>query len=421
MNKRGDKILTVYWFLILFLVTGGIIYMVYLFYGAPYDVRMIESTALGDQIANCITSQGYLNDSVFNSNFEKNLTSFCHLNFSVEDVYGWGNQTQYYVELGIYNYDPNSFDLLGTPVVKVYAGNVNLKTAWQLNALSVTSQPSQNFFSKVFSSISSFFTGKRNVDKIVIHSTEGSTVSGASGTIAERGLSIHYMIDRDGNVFSSVNPPSNFPDAFVPENVQGAHAGCGVGASQYPYCSSNPATADCKDSNGLLDPKCQQLSGNLPSNEWCCLPGFNVGSIGIELVNRGDITSLCNENAYKDSSMCKDAVSAYGRKWENFSQAQINSLVILVANITSRYNIPLDRSHIIGHYQITTYKTDPGPAFPWGEFMNSLRGMQVASSGTVSQNLPQGRLRSFYAISKNGNKYIVTVLALVRKTEKNVS
>ena len=58
MNKRGDKVLSIYWFAILFIVAGAIVYMASNFYSTPFDVRAVESTALSDQIANCVTSGG---------------------------------------------------------------------------------------------------------------------------------------------------------------------------------------------------------------------------------------------------------------------------------------------------------------------------------------------------------------------------
>jgi len=42
-NKRGmEKIVSIYWFAILIIVAGGIIYMVSIFYGDPYDVGQLN-------------------------------------------------------------------------------------------------------------------------------------------------------------------------------------------------------------------------------------------------------------------------------------------------------------------------------------------------------------------------------------------
>ena len=59
-NKKGDKIISVYWFAILFIVAAAVVYMAALFYGAPYDARGIESDILTNQIADCLSQGGSL-------------------------------------------------------------------------------------------------------------------------------------------------------------------------------------------------------------------------------------------------------------------------------------------------------------------------------------------------------------------------
>jgi len=63
-NKIGaDKILSVYWFAILFLIASGIFAMVYVFYNSPFDVRNAEADALGNQIVSCISQNGKISSS----------------------------------------------------------------------------------------------------------------------------------------------------------------------------------------------------------------------------------------------------------------------------------------------------------------------------------------------------------------------
>ena len=58
-NKIGaDKILSVYWFAILFIIATGIFAMVYVFYKTPFDVRGIEAETLASKVAECISKQG---------------------------------------------------------------------------------------------------------------------------------------------------------------------------------------------------------------------------------------------------------------------------------------------------------------------------------------------------------------------------
>ncbi|MFZ1970767.1 MAG: N-acetylmuramoyl-L-alanine amidase [Candidatus Nanoarchaeia archaeon] len=411
MHKKGaDIVLSIYWFVILFIVAGAVVYMAYLFYGSPYDIRNIESKLLGDQIADCMTSKGYLNSLVFTSQFQNNLTQFCHLNFNVEDVYGWKNQPQYYAEVGIYKFDQTLPGTLGDELLNSTVGDINLKTAWE------------------FTAPSSQTSTVRSVNTIVIHATEGTDAVGAIETISQNGLSIHYMIDRDGNVISYTNEnqfaPPQYQNAFQPESNMAQHAGCNIGTSSSGQFSDSSTTtitrpkcsSSCIDSDGLLDPSCQ-FSANPPQSVWCCIPGFNTNSIGIELVNLGP---LCSVASYKNLSYCANSVSADGQQWETYTPAQITALTNLVSDIASRYKIPLDRDHIIGHYQITTYKSDPGPQFPWDQFMQQILLRGAVSISTSSSNLGQQE-RSFYVLDPSGNKYVVKILALVGKTEKNVA
>ena len=118
-NKDGDKILSIYWFVILFLVAGAIVYMVASFYGNPYDVREVEGQILADRVAECMVVNGNINQN-FESFTNSNLLQNCNLNFNTENSDGWNND-QYYIEINISNFSTgNSIKLLS-------AGNKDLK------------------------------------------------------------------------------------------------------------------------------------------------------------------------------------------------------------------------------------------------------------------------------------------------------
>ena len=393
-GKKGN-LLSVYWIIILFVLAAGVSWMTISFYGNPHDARAKEAGALANRIADCISQGGYLNENVMAKNFEDNFFGECHLNFSVEDFSDWKKNYQYYAEINLYKYDATSLDGINTEnqILNITEGNSNLRFIYLQQQVAV-------------------FKKQRNVDKIVIHATEGADALGAIETISQRGLSIHYMIDRNGNVISYYNEnlfaPAQYQNAFVPESQNAQHAGCATGTSEFsetlvtrPACSP-----ECKDANGLLDPSCQ-FSANPPESVYCCLPNFNVNSIGIELVN---LASLCS-TSFKNSRYCLNSVNADGQQWESYTPAQISSLVSLVSDIASRYNIPLDRNHIIGHFEITTYKSDPGPAFPWDDFMARLAKNTAIIPSTAGEN--------FYVIDKNNNEYVAQILAIVGKNEKN--
>ena len=81
-------------------------------------------------------------------------------------------------------------------------------------------------------------------------------------------------------------------------------------------------------------------------SEWQGRTWLNSSSIGIEIVNPG----------FKDTPT--------GRLWYPYSEDQVQSLIVLLKDISKRYAI--NPRSIIGHSDIAPLrKLDPGPAFPW--------------------------------------------------------
>ncbi len=98
MNNRGaEKVLSVYWFVILILVAGGIFAMVYNFYHHPYDIREIEANIMLNKAADCISTGGKINSGVFENDFKDNFMKTCDLTFETEYE---GPQYYLQVELG---------------------------------------------------------------------------------------------------------------------------------------------------------------------------------------------------------------------------------------------------------------------------------------------------------------------------------
>lgn len=111
INKKGaEKIISVYWFVILIIVAGGIYAMVSTFYGHPYDVRDLEATILMNNVADCISKQGHLEEFVFDEE-ETNFLEKCNITFATEDFSNWKERGQYYLEINFYD-----------------VGEINLKT-----------------------------------------------------------------------------------------------------------------------------------------------------------------------------------------------------------------------------------------------------------------------------------------------------
>src|SRR4030042_1292137 len=126
-NKKGtDKILSIYWFVVLTIVAGGIFAMVYVFYGHPYDVRGIESEIFAERIADCISNQGIIDSNFFsgenlNQNINgKSFSERCNFNFNVEKGYGEEGEIQYFYKVEFY-----TLKELTNPSLSFYDGNTN--------------------------------------------------------------------------------------------------------------------------------------------------------------------------------------------------------------------------------------------------------------------------------------------------------
>lgn len=120
-NKKGaEKIISVYWFTVLFIVAAAVVYMTATFYGEPYDVRKIEANILANHVADCLAEGGYLKENVLKEDFKTNFLKNCGMTFDVEDYQGW-NDDQYFVNVSIYNFKSESI------LTEILSGNINLK------------------------------------------------------------------------------------------------------------------------------------------------------------------------------------------------------------------------------------------------------------------------------------------------------
>ena len=137
-NKKGaDKIISVYWFAILFIVAAAIVYMVAVFYGQPYDVRGIEADMLTDKVAGCASYAGFISGNALQENFLET----CGLNFNVEETHGWKEQGQYFVQV-----DFRNFAAPETIVSSSKKGNENLKDSCGLEGGSLPTCLERTFY-----------------------------------------------------------------------------------------------------------------------------------------------------------------------------------------------------------------------------------------------------------------------------------
>lgn len=128
----------------------------------------------------------------------------------------------------------------------------------------------------------------------------------------EDGVGINYVIDREGNIL-----------CMLPENRCAWHAGEGV----------------------FLD--CEKYTNKM-----------NFYSVGIELMaigSKGDMSQYIGDEIY--DSLDENLIG--------FTDAQYESLNLLVDELCERYSIPKEKSRIIGHDEFSAHKSDPGELFEW--------------------------------------------------------
>lgn len=156
---------------------------------------------------------------------------------------------------------------------------------------------------------------------IVLHATRGERDPSLNQFQEPASTSVHYLIDRNGQVFQ-----------MVPEGLASFHASCGGKRSQcLPVC-----------------PICEASDGSFREPY--------LQSIGIEMVNLGQIADTTKFIGL----LYEDFLVSFGyRYWEDYPEEQLQSLRILVEDIRQRYGIP--NGMVMGHYMINE-KTDPGPA-----------------------------------------------------------
>jgi len=127
-KKGGQKVLFVYWFIIFVIITGGVVYIVSLFYGAPHNVREIESEILLERTVDCISEKGYIHeDFLSNKITNENFLDFCHFNFEVSSPEK-NPIGQYYLKLEFFKFDSSKELGMGNKVISIVVGNPNLDT-----------------------------------------------------------------------------------------------------------------------------------------------------------------------------------------------------------------------------------------------------------------------------------------------------
>ena len=129
-------------------------------------------------------------------------------------------------------------------------------------------------------------------------------------------ISVHYIIDREGVV-----------RCYVPEDRVAWHAGKGEFANDPKYTNQ-----------------------------------MNQYAIGIEIAATGSREDMA-------LYLTAEEYDALPNSLKGYSDAQYEALKLLVADLCSRYDIPMDRDHVIGHQDYSPAKNDPGELFDWSRVL----------------------------------------------------
>ena len=69
-RTAGEKLLTIWWFIVLGVIGGGIGIGVMIYFSTTVNTNGVESGILGERILGCISENGYLKSNVLNQSFD---------------------------------------------------------------------------------------------------------------------------------------------------------------------------------------------------------------------------------------------------------------------------------------------------------------------------------------------------------------
>lgn len=216
---------------------------------------------------------------------------------------------------------------------------------------------------------------RKATDYIVIHCTAGYTTATALWALEHRGLSVHYVTERNG-----------MHTACLDVDERGAHAG---GASWVDGGALNDRTIGIELVN--FGP-CENLPGVEPTAD---LRVYDPAEQGIQEVgpygpeeapgwrHEAGVITQTRQRLVQDPRT--------GELWAGYPEAQIDSLVDLLVLLLDRYK--LGWHQVIGHdHAAPVSKNDPGPVFPWVSVYRELARRCANQTEIGAVKLIQGHL-----------------------------
>jgi len=106
-KKAGERVLSIYLFIIYIIVAIGIVSGVIIFHGTSLDVREKEAGILSDKVIDCLVEQGQLKKEILNTDID--LISFCNFNFK-DNTEKYKGEERYAVKVEIIDFETNNVE-----------------------------------------------------------------------------------------------------------------------------------------------------------------------------------------------------------------------------------------------------------------------------------------------------------------------
>ncbi|MGV9212294.1 N-acetylmuramoyl-L-alanine amidase [Micromonospora sp. RB23] len=193
---------------------------------------------------------------------------------------------------------------------------------------------------------------------------ERAAVLGGVGTLSTDYGPAAWAPASTSNYTVASRPGSHPVDRVVIHFAQGSYAGT-VSWFQNPAAQAS-AHYTVRSSDGAVTQSVREKDIAWHAGNWT----YNTQSIGIE------------HEGYVDNPA-----------W--FTDAMYRSSATLTRSLATKYGIPRDRAHIIGHHEVPgATHTDPGPNWNWTYYLQLVNGITGIGSGTVTTSASTLNVRS---------------------------
>jgi len=98
----GERVLSIYLFVIYIIVAVGIVSGVIMVYGSPLDVQEKEAGILSDKIIGCLVEQGQLKEGILEGDVD--LLEFCKFDFR-DNTKKYNGEERYAVKVELYDFE----------------------------------------------------------------------------------------------------------------------------------------------------------------------------------------------------------------------------------------------------------------------------------------------------------------------------